>query len=337
VGAFVLFQAGLALAIEFWLPELRDPEYGFRLARLYPRTVLAVERPFTVLMLGSSRTTAGFNAGRLEKELSQELQRPVVVFNFGLTGAGPLMQLLDLQRLLAKGIRPDLLLIEVLPPLLTGHIPHSELNRLPVHRVWLAELPLLARYGGALDEMRKTWWETWPVPCYTRRFAIVSRLLPAWLPYQLRMDWAYQIDDSGWVASPVNRSTPELRRRAVERARNEYLGYLVGFRLGGPACQALRELLELCRSEGIAAAFVLMPEGTEFHSWYPPGVWPQIENFLTGLGREYAVPLINAREWMADEDFSDSHHLLPRGATVFTDRLGREALVPLVRNRVGEW
>jgi hypothetical protein len=332
IGVFILSQLGLAVAIEYWFTELRDPEFGCRLARLYPRTA-AADHPYTVLMLGSSRTMAGFQSSWLEQKLSRRFQRPFVVFNFGITGAGPLMQLLDLKRLLERGIHPDLLLIEVTPPLLTGHVPH-ELLRLPATRVWRNELPLLERYGGAREELWSLWWQSWPVPCYTRRFALLSRFLPAWLPYQLRMDWAYQIDDSGWVDMPVNRTTPALRRRAVEHAHQEYMGYFTGFRLAGAAPEALREMLGLCRRERISVALVLMPEGGEFRAWYPPGVWEQIDTFLTELRREYSVPLINAREWIADADFSDSHHLLPRGAAAFTERLEREGILPLIQGEM---
>ena len=51
----------------------------------------------------------------VERELEDVLGRPVVVFNFGLWGAGPGTSLLTLHRLLAEGTRPDLVLIEVLP------------------------------------------------------------------------------------------------------------------------------------------------------------------------------------------------------------------------------
>jgi hypothetical protein len=211
-------QLGLALAIERWLPELRDPEYGYRLRRLAPRTRPGAGRPFTVVMLGSSRTTWGFKAGRLEHTLAQSLGRPVVVFNFGVTGAGPLLHLLNLRRLLADGVRPDLVLVEILPPLLAGQYPDHELARLAVTRLWLRDLRLLERYGARGTGLRAAWWQAWPVPWYAHRFAILSRLAPACLPYQVRMDWAYRIDKSGWVESPVKRSDPDRRREGVARA-----------------------------------------------------------------------------------------------------------------------
>jgi hypothetical protein len=283
-------------------------------------------------MLGSSRTTVGFKASQLERELARHCNRPVVAFNFGITGAGPMLQLLSLQRLLDRGIRPDLLLIEVLPPVLAGQLPNAELERLAVSRLWLGELPLLERYGAPGPHVRNTWWQGWPIPWYTRRFAIVSRFAPAFLPYQLRTDWFYAIDDSGWVDHAFKVPTAEQHRRAVEGARQAYAYYLVGFRLGGRACQALQEILELCRTEGIQTALVLMPEGVDFRSWYTSEAWTQIETFLGELHRDFAIPVINAREWIADDQFADSHHLLRHGAVVFTQRLGQEVVLPFIRH-----
>src|SRR5262245_57394681 len=106
------------------LGELRDPQYACKadkLARLLDRPG---PRPFTVVMLGSSRTAFGLDAGRLERPCADGGARPPVgpllVFNFGIPGAGPLTELLTLRRLLAGGTRPDHVLIEVLPPLLAG-------------------------------------------------------------------------------------------------------------------------------------------------------------------------------------------------------------------------
>jgi hypothetical protein len=320
LASFVALQLGLAVAIECWLPQLRDPFYAYKAARLH-RRVAAVPRPFTVVMLGTSRTTYGLKAGDLEERLQALRQRPVVAFNFGIPGAGPLTQLLALKRLLADGVRPDVLLVEVLPPLLNGLLPKVEFDRLPAHRLWLGELPLLARYGASLPELRNTWWQEWPVPWYSHRFAIVSATVPTLLSWQIREDWFRCIDEHGWVDPPYGEVTPEKQRAGVVRARAQFAGYLTNFRVGGTPCAILRELLELCRREKIAAVLVLMPEGTDFRSWYGAEHWAEISAFLRDLQREMDVPLIDGREWVRDEDFADSHHLLPQGADVFTGRL----------------
>jgi hypothetical protein len=328
---FTSLQLGLAAAIEIRFPELRDPEFAVRAARLVRRVARRAPPPATVVMLGSSRTTFGFRADQLEPELSTALGRPTVVFNFGIMGAGPLMQLIDLRRLSHLGLRPNLLLVEVLPPLLARQIPPAELYRLSVDRIWLGELDLLERYGRKSGEIRAAWCADWPVPWYSHRYAIVSRLAPGCLPTRARMDWAYHINRSGWVDGPVRQATPEGRRLATENARSEYAAYLNEFRIGGPACTALRELLSLCRDQHIRAAMVLMPEGSDFRSWYPPEAWQQIDAFLRRASAAFDAPIINAREWIADDQFSDSHHLLPSGAEKFTARLGREAIAPLLK------
>jgi hypothetical protein len=320
LASFVALQLGLAVAIEFWLPQLRDPFYAYKAARLRERTATS-PRPFTVVMLGTSRTTYGLKAGDLEQHLEQAQQRPVAAFNFGIPGAGPLTQLLALRRLLAEGVRTDVLLIEVLPPLLNGLLPNSEFDRLPAHRLKLGELRLLARYGAPLPDLRRSWWQAWPVPWYSHRFAIISAAAPALLSWQIREDWFRCVDGHGWVDPPYGEVTPEKQRAGVVRARNDYAGYLTNFRVGGPACAALRELLALCGREKIAPVLVLMPEGSDFRSWYGAEHWAEIDTFLKELQREYDVPLIDAREWVRDEDFADSHHLLPQGADVFTARL----------------
>jgi hypothetical protein len=71
---------------------------------------------------------------------------------------------------------------------------------------------------------------------------------------------------------------------------------------------------------------VWMPEGSEFRSWYPSSVMAEIRIALERLSRAHGVPLVDAREWVSDDDFSDSHHLLSRGAAVFSERFEPEVL-----------
>jgi hypothetical protein len=52
------------------------------------------------------------------------------------------------------------------------------------------------------------------------------------------------------------------------------------------------------------------------------------------LTRKYGTPVINARDWLGEDDFLDSHHLLVEAAGKFTHRLAEEALLPLLRGTV---
>lgn len=191
----------------------------------------------------------------------------------------------------------------------------------------------MERYVGRTEGLRTAWWQTWPVPVYSHRFAILSWLSPALLPMPFRQDWFQKADDTGWVTAPQVPPTPERQAAALAHAQREYADYFQAFQLGGINPAALRELLELCREEKITAALLLMPEGRAFQSWYPPAVWVQVEKFLAELHQQYRVPIIRARDWVPDDEFGDSHHLMPEGADRFSSRLGREAVAPLLSSR----
>jgi hypothetical protein len=320
------------VAIELRLPELRDPWYADKAARLRRRVGDAPDRPLTVVVLGSSRIAFGLRASELEPGLARLTGRPTVLFNFGVIGAGPLIELVMLRRLLGDGVRPDLLLVEILPPQFNGHLAGFELDQLPAERLWPCELSALAPYGASCRELRRNWRWSCLRPWYAHRLAIVSRVAPSLLSWRERQDGFRNLDASGWGEPPVPLLTPENRRVALEQARHEYARNLASYQLGGPSCDALRDLLSLCRHEGIPVALVWMPESTTFRSWYPPPAQAQITAFLAEVSGGYGAPLVDAREWVADDDFIDGHHLLPHGSVTFSERLSREALVPLLRD-----
>jgi hypothetical protein len=49
------------------------------------------------------------------------------------------------------------------------------------------------------------------------------------------------------------------------------------------------------------------------------------------MGKEFGAAVLDAREWMPEEDFADSHHLLAPGGRRFSVRLAEEHLLPLLR------
>jgi hypothetical protein len=59
----------------------------------------------------------------------------------------------------------------------------------------------------------------------------------------------------------------------------------------------------------------------------------QVAEYLGRISRELHVTVIDARDWVSDDDFIDMTHALPRAAGPFTERLGREAVLPLVAGR----
>jgi hypothetical protein len=204
-------------------------------------------------------------------------------------------------------------------------------------RLWPAELELIGRYGLPADELRRNWLEDWLTPCHAHRYAIVSRLLPQMLPIGLRLEGDRDVDASGWQLHNHHPVSAEERRQGLQRAWNDFGAALAKFELCTATCRAQRDLLVRCREERIAAAIVWMPEGQRFQSWYPPAAEREIRRRLASLCEEFEVPLIDARDWIAEDGFLDSHHMRYAGAVQFTERLEREFLAPLLSIEHSQW
>jgi hypothetical protein len=323
--------------MEYWLPQLRDPYFGGKLYSLRQRLAGPAGATPDLVMLGSSRTGLALRGQRIETQLAREVDTTPVAYNFGVPGAGPVMELICLRRLLAAGIRPRLLLIEVFPSLLGGHEPApQEAHFLAASRLSLSEILLLERYGFPKEFYRRDWWASMPlVPWYAHRFAILNLAYPKLLPVHLLLQGDGGVDAAGWWLPQCSGMTPQRGRRLAELTRQEYTPVLKDFCLCNAACRIERRLLDLCRDQMIPAILVLMPEASEFRKLYPPAAWAQIEDFLEQLSCDYGVLVVNAREWIADEEFYDLHHLQPSGASLFTDRLCREVVLPWFRNQRG--
>src|SRR5262245_57272552 len=151
VAAFVLLQAAY-FPLSDWWPRLADPEFGYKLAKLREQVQAKAANQPCVVMLGSSLTGMGFNPSAMSTLRPGELGRPVV-FNFGINSGGVVVQLLCLRRLLAEGVRPDLVLVEAHPWFLyRGYNTHVNKHYLAVQRVREEDFEVLGRYDPEADE-----------------------------------------------------------------------------------------------------------------------------------------------------------------------------------------
>src|SRR5579883_592955 len=209
-GTAILLQSPAAV-------RLRDPVFGAKLDRL-----LRIERRRPaggrlVLALGSSQTDNAIDGARLGASLGPALGHPVTVFNFGYTGGGPVTERLLMERLLRSGVKPDFVLIEVMPADLSQ--PGDAVHLRP-ERLMPGESALINRFGGALTESSKSFSDKWLIPIVDSRFVLVNRWLPDWVPGELRWTTGMEMDEHGWMAFPS--PTPERRERALRVARDDY-------------------------------------------------------------------------------------------------------------------
>jgi len=330
VVAFAVLQAALSGA-SVVTRLIADPVYADKERRLKRLEEAAPANASCVILLGTSRTGYGFAAGRTQQTANQA-GTPAVVFNFGVPGAGPVMHLLYLRRLLADGHRPDLLILEVLPPLLADP-PAGPLERRAISGDLLTqdEIVVASTYGLPAHLLHRQWIGATVNPIHAHRFKLLGRASPSFLPWQLRYDSGRTHDPNGWNASIVTDVTPEQRASGIATTVAEYRDVFKYNLPAGPAVTALRDTLTLCRAEHIPVVLVVFPEATSFRALYPSRVEAKLSRFFAGLCEEFGCSLTDARTWLPDDAFLDSHHMLRIHAEVFTDRFTSEAILPFLQ------
>ena len=328
---FLLFlalgQVGLILLLEWRLPELHDVEYGMRLRLLKKRIVEAPARPLC-LVVGSSRLTMGFLPEQLPL-LRSASGEEVLPFNFGHLGGGPLINLMNLRRLLREGIRPRWVVLEVVPTLMEDQSPW-----MAVRLSFAADLPLLQRYIDTTT-VWGVYLRTRLNPWYSKRLGLLRRYASCLAQDSgdiERIRLKPLGGDDGWIV--FTKMDDEEKRRRTASIRASYFEGLQNYHIEPLPDRALRECLDLCRHEGIECVLLVTPESSEYRSWYSADGLECFHRYCDKLCAEYGVPLIDAGTWGADEQFIDGTHLMRGGAEAFTARLGRELFEPLVAGRL---
>jgi hypothetical protein len=329
LACFVVFQ-GAYYVLAHWLPEFHDPEYGGKLVRL--RACLAEQpraKPF-VLVLGSSHVGMGVRPDVLATGRPNPHDGPLV-FNFAINAGTPMVSLVCLRRLLAEGIHPDWVLVETCGLQLAADGPGAEYNNcLPLIFVQRQDLALLNRYYARPDRLWRDWLLTESLPWFYHRHYLLSLVARHWLARDERLGIRWQhVDDRGWQWVPGHTEGYATNLRRLEATRVACATMYEHFSISDVTRRTLLEIVDTCRRQHIGVAFLRMPEARVFQDWCPPAIAGQADAFLGSLSREQQVPLIDARNWVGEEGFSDGHHLTPLGAGVFMRRFEQEVIGPL--------
>jgi hypothetical protein len=153
---------------------------------------------------------------------------------------------------------------------------------------------------------------------------LLAEIAPTLIPTEGNLDADACTDAAGSWAGQSGKSSPAAYRHGVDVARRQYGDCLSHFHPGGPACEALRDILTLCRANAITPILMLMPEGDDFRALYGGDSVARLDALMRELCYESSTPLIDARRWVGNDGFNDGHHLTGEGTTVFTARLADE-------------
>jgi len=326
---FVLVQAVYLGVVQRRHPEYLDPEYVARRRSERARQAEQPERPL-LAFLGSSRGVMIFRPEEMADLPETNGVRPLP-FNFAHIGGGPIANLMIYHRLRRDGIHPAWVVAEIMPTFLTGNV-----TSFPTTFMIADDLPVLAHHVE-LYKLGQRIALTWLVPFHRFRGELVRDHAPDWQTEPCK-DGIEGVrlgslggDDHWWTKDAVGL---EEASRRLEEARVNNAARLQHFVINERATRACDELLTECRRDGVPVLLVLLPEGETFRGWYSPEARATLDAWCRDLSRRHEVPIVDARCWLTDADFSDSHHALRRGGVAFSRRFGAEVLAPFVEGRL---
>lgn len=154
VAFFALVELGFRMLPASFFLTFDQNDYGDRETLDYDAVGLAVEllEPPDVAVLGTSRAREGVPAPRLASRLEAALGRPVEVRNDGIAAGRIDISLAVLERMIAEGHVPHVLVLAIDGSDLRDQAPHPERARM----VTLATLPDQMRRDGSLSETELT-------------------------------------------------------------------------------------------------------------------------------------------------------------------------------------
>ena len=328
--ALVLGQFILGVLVDQSLPRVRDPEFAIKLKRYEELLHEYPDRP-SIMMLGSSRTAFGFR-GKLIGAASDN-QKPII-FNFAYPGGGPFLQRITLQRLKEANRLPSVLLVEIMPIFFNGPAGEKmELKMLDTARLSAQELGLLSDYSGNFFARSHRWMFARSIPIWKHRSELRDCIGLDEFLAESRPPEVYDfIEADGWTPQDsifLSRNRLDLAQLAHRQYDRFYDDYLPST----APLQQLRELLKDALAEKITPILVLMPEGSEFRHLATAKHEEGFQRMLHSLQEEFSISLIDGREWVADEEFFDGHHVFDKGAESLTYKLGEELRKRIIDNR----
>ncbi len=332
VFALLLLNAGFIAVIQR-RPAFRDPLYSSKEDVLAKQFIADVPGRVTVVAIGSSRTANAFHPPSVETVVTEATGKPCFAFNDAVLGRGPIFQLLHVRRLIARGIKPDVLVLEIVPSQFAAHGGKpSEIGHIRPDRLTWEEVEALAELGYSDAKYRDEWLESMLNPWFAFRFQLLGMIQPKWTPPEVIAETRKFPNKTGWQPYE-ERLTPEKHVKQLESAKSGHFENLNKMELGHAAVAALRETLALCKREGILAVVVLTAENSDFRSWYGPAALRAVEELIQISKHGADGRVIDARAWMPDAAFADGHHMYDLAAPSYTSRLTRELILPALRER----
>lgn len=326
----LLLSASLIVAVQFGMGLMLDgPWRHWRFPKVAEglRLVRALDQPPTIVGLGSSRLGAAFRDVEMTEQLRQTTAMPnACVVNLGMEAGDFLVSEFVLDRLLADGVKPQTLVLEVAPEFLARDnlwvVSHAR------RQLRWQDLP------GVFHDLQRERHllrlvTTRLVPCYGFRSELRQAMVRAWSNRAC--------GGSLWGT----RNLPSITEVAVHpwRERLVWLGHgrewLKDFHVGGAGQRALERILRRCDTDGIEVILVHVPVSTPRRSLVTPAMAQTFHGYVSRLAWEHHCRFEDWQDRIPDELFADDHHLSREGALEFSHAFAQDVLADHASYREG--
>ena len=323
----------LGLAHAYWwtmtnhvISDFWDPQFSMKEVYLKARIAEMPGRPLW-LMLGSSRVKFGISPLVMMERIRGE--NAPLIFNFGFGGADLYRNYVTLRRVIADGVKPKRVGIDIIQPFLSCSQSELVEPAVLITRARREELDDLCKFSLLPGEQIRGIWSRSRINPFFKGSETMPRLTRSWRLVQIPYFWRFEMekdayDKWGWCG---DRPAPIPRAEYLDKlalAKRMFRQNFTDFKISDYSERSLRKILDLCHEQGIEAFLSLMPEGPDFQAFYSAKDNEVVDLFLTRIQNEYGIKMINARSWIGTEGFTDGHHLNMTGAKEFSLRFADE-------------
>lgn len=326
--SLIALNAALAWKVNS-APGLRDPVFDLPSKEFGERMHAAPGKPLTIAFLGSSRTGNGVRPVIVQRDIDAASLGPCVAENLYAEGNGPLGQHLHWRRLVDRGERPDVVVLELILPGFTDGGPKENAGAFGADRMTWDELQVAREYGYR-DSGVPDWYEANLNPWFGYRFQMMGLWRPKWIPLHVQLHVHHDPGEFGWKRPFHKQRDEAIYAEAIKVTHDGLFNRIQLADFRGNAARAFRDMVDSCIEKGTVPAVYMTPESSLVRSWCPPNVEAELQKYLAELRAAGAV-VGDGREWLPDQAFSDGHHTVQDWADEYSRRLTQELVIPAAR------
>ena len=287
-------------------------------------SVRQLKSPKKILFFGSSRFGNAVSAEVVTQVLRDaNVADGITVFNAPIDAGDPVVMEFETDKLLAAGIPPSMVVIELLPEVLSRR------------NLWL--------YFHLARQFR------WPEVWKSLPDVYLAGMLPQTIAMRFNSVYVFRSEFQRWAMDGLklrfessnfaeantrkrrwaNRAEPadvEVLLRGAAHGRKNVRGY----EIGGLNARALIRMIERYSKLGTTIVFIAAPVSNPYRAAYGSPVDAAYLAYMQQFGKTYGTYFFDYRHRLSDHHFWTPYYTTTEGKLYFSRLLAQEVIVPLI-------